>query len=96
VANNVRFYRVERGLTQKEFAEAVGMCENSVYLLERPEAAYTIPLVTLATVAHALNLPVGAMLVPRETQPNPRGQIARTILSRKRQQYEVAHHHDHG
>lgn len=92
IANNVRFYRHGLGLTQEELADAVGMSENSVYLLENPKSQYNVPLTTLASIAHALRLPVSALLVKREAQPKMRGKAAALFLRRNRILNEVVSH----
>lgn len=85
IANNVRFYRHSRGWTQVQMADELGVPENSVFLLENPRSRYNVPLTTLASVTHALGLPLGAVLVAREEQPNKRGKPAADFLSRKRE-----------
>ena len=85
IANNIRFYRHSRGWTQGQMADELGVSENSVYLLENPRSRYNVPLTTLASVTHAMGLPLGAVLVAREEQPNKRGRPAANFLSRKRE-----------
>jgi transcriptional regulator with XRE-family HTH domain len=84
IANNVRFYRHSRGWTQGQMADELGVAENSIYLLENPKSRYNVPITTLASVTHALGLPLGAVLVAREEQPNKRGKPGSSFLSHKR------------
>ena len=84
IANNVRFYRHSRGWTQGQMADELGVAENSIYLLENPKSRYNVPITTLASVTHALGLPLGAVLATREPPPNPRGKPARGFLSHVR------------
>lgn len=85
IANNLRFYRHSRGWTQGQMADELGVSENSVYLLENSRSRYNVPLTTLASITHALGLPLQSVLVARETQPNKRGKSAANFLSRKRE-----------
>ena len=89
IANNIRFFRQERGWTQAEMANTVGVAENSIYLLENPRSQYNVPLVTLAGIAHAVNIPISMFLAKRQTPPNPRGHSAKKLLSTSRKRYEV-------
>ena len=92
IANNVRFYRYARGWTQTEMADEVGVAENCIYLLENPKSRYNVPLTTLASIAHALRLPVSAMLVQREPQPKKHGKPAAMFLRRNRLLNEATYH----
>lgn len=92
VANNVRFYRHSRGWTQGQMADELGVSENSIYLLENPRSRYNVPLTTLASIAHALRLPVSALLVMREAQPKLRGKGAASFLHRNRLISEALNH----
>ena len=85
IANNVRFYRHGLGLTQEELADAVGMSENTIFLLENPRKPYGVPLRVLASVADTFGVTVECLLATREPPPNPRGKPARGFLSRKRE-----------
>ena len=88
IANNIRFYRQHRGMSQKEFADFCGLSPNTVCLLENLRKDYTIPMTTLATVGHALGLPVMALLCAREAQPNVYGKTGREVLNTLRDSYE--------
>lgn len=92
IANNIRFHRHARGWTQGEMADELGVAKNSVYLLENPKSQYNVPLTTLASIAHALRLPVSALLVKREAQPKMRGKAAALFLRRNRILNEVVSH----
>jgi transcriptional regulator with XRE-family HTH domain len=85
VANNVRFYRHRLGLSQELFADQIGLHVNTVYLLESTAKPYNVPLRVLGTVAHALDLPVSALLEPRGVQFNPRGVGAAQFLRRQQE-----------
>ena len=88
IANNIRFHRQQRGMNQAEFADFVGLAENTVFLLENVSKDYTVPMATLVSVAHALGLSVMAMLVERERPPNLHGKKGREHLNQMREQYE--------
>ena len=85
VANNVRFYRHHRGLSQEQFADQLGLHVNTVYLLESTTKPYNVPLRVLGTVAHALDIPVSALLEPRKAPFNPRGVGAAQFLRRQQE-----------
>ena len=87
IANNVRFYRYERGMTQKEMADHAGLHANTLYLLESPERDYNVPLAILTTLAHSLHLPGAALMVAREEQPTWRGKPAARFLKAKKARY---------
>lgn len=84
IANNVRFYRHGLGLSQPEMAKHAGVHENTIYLLENPHRAFNVSLLALISIAHALCLPLGALLVAREDQLNPRGKIAIDFLKNRK------------
>lgn len=88
IANNIRFHRQQRGMNQAEFADFVGLAENTVFLLENVSKDYTVPMATLVSVAHALGLSVMAMLVERERPPNLHGKKGRAFLNQQRESYE--------
>ena len=92
IANNIRFHRQQRGMNQAEFADFVGLAENTVFLLENVSKDYTVPMATLVSVAHALGLSVMAMLVERERPPNLHGKKGREHLNQMREQYERERH----
>lgn len=85
IANNIRFYRHQQGLTQLEFAAKCGMSDNSIYLLENDHLRYSVPIPVLASIAHALDIGIVALFVSRETQPNPRGHGAKKLLKRNQE-----------
>lgn len=89
VAHNVRFYRHKRGLKQTELADLVGVAENTIYLMERTEDAKQISFPMICVVAHALGVPMEALLVEREPQPSYIGRIGQNYLRQQRE-----HNHD--
>lgn len=94
IAANIRHYRHVRGWTQAAMAEAFGLSANTIYLLEVPKSKYSASLNILATIAHALDLPVAALLVPRAPPPNPRGGTAHAYLQRFRQTANTSNAND--
>jgi transcriptional regulator with XRE-family HTH domain len=62
LARNVYRLRKERGLTQEQLAEAVGVRQPRIAEVERGDA--NPRLATLAKLAHALGVPVWALLDP--------------------------------
>lgn len=65
IASQIAFFRRRRGLTQEALAELCGMDQSHIARLEtQADTAWTTP--TLARVAHALDVRVGAELIPNE------------------------------
>ncbi|HEV2148321.1 MAG TPA: helix-turn-helix transcriptional regulator [Longimicrobiaceae bacterium] len=71
LASNVYRFRKERGLTQEQLAEAVGVRQPRIAEVERGDA--NPRLSTLAKLAFALGVPVASLLDPdfpdRKDQP---------------------------
>jgi transcriptional regulator with XRE-family HTH domain len=85
VANNVRYYRHQRGLSQPGMAALTGLSENTIYLLETPDRHFNVSLRILAAIAHACQVRVTDLLAYRAEQPNPRGKVAVRFLNLKRE-----------
>lgn len=60
VANNLRRARMERGLTQEELADRVGINRNYVGMIERRENSPTIDMIE--RIAKALDLDPASLL----------------------------------
>lgn len=73
LASNVYRLRKDRGLTQEQLAEAVGVRQPRIAEVERGDANPRLD--TLAKLAHALGVPVFALLDPdyldRADEPAP-------------------------
>ena len=71
VGANVRTYRVAKGLTQVQLAEAIGL---EVKTLQRIEAGFgNVTARVLAALATTLGVTTDAMFVPAQVQPRKRG-----------------------
>jgi transcriptional regulator with XRE-family HTH domain len=80
LASNVYRLRKDRGLTQEQLAEAVGVRQPRIAEVERGDA--NPRLLTLSRLAFALGVPVAALLDPdslgRLEEPAPAVQYQRT------------------
>lgn len=80
LASNVYRLRKDRGLTQEQLAEAVGVRQPRIAEVERGDA--NPRLLTLARLAFALGVPVSALLDPdhldRMEEPAPAVEYQRT------------------
>lgn len=74
LGDTVRRLRVEQGLSQEVFAENIGLHRTYIGSVERGER--NVSLLNLSKIAHALGLPVSALLscAEQEIQALPRGQ----------------------
>ena len=57
VADQIRFYRRQEGLTQEQLAEAVGLSPVFISHVEAPGIDKTVSLGTLFAIAEALDVP---------------------------------------
>jgi transcriptional regulator with XRE-family HTH domain len=89
IAGNVRYYRHRLGLTQKDMADFVGLAINTVYMLEHPERRYNAPLSTLCALAHALDVPVVALLEERALGLSPSGKRGQRFLRESKVRSEL-------
>ena len=68
IASQVLFFRIHRGLTQKQLAALCGMKQSAIARLEKtPDTKWTTP--TLMRIAAALDVRVSADIIPNEDLP---------------------------
>lgn len=91
VANNVRWYRYQIGLTQAELSERIGMSVNRVYLLENPKLG-GVPLAVLASLAHELKIEIADLVAFREPLPAKHGLGAAMFLNHRQSQRQEKRH----
>ena len=78
VGANVRTYRVAKGLTQVQLAEAIGL---EVKTLQRIEAGFgNVTARVLMALATTLNVTTDSMFIPAEVQPRKRGRPRKVQL----------------
>ncbi|MBQ9413687.1 MAG: helix-turn-helix transcriptional regulator [Clostridia bacterium] len=63
---NIAYFRKLRGLTQEEFAEAVGISRSYLSAIEAPNVVKTISLELLFSMAECLQIDSYKLLVFRE------------------------------
>lgn len=63
IGENVRKYRLSRGVSQEDFAEMVKMHRNHIGLIERGEV--NVPIYTLYTIADRLKVSIRDLIPSR-------------------------------
>lgn len=71
IGANIRRLRIERGWTQQELAQATGLKERYVQVLETGSANPTVKVVIAA--AHALGVAPTDLFAPAKLPPRPAG-----------------------
>lgn len=70
IASQIVFFRLHRGLTQKQLADLCGMKQPAIARLERtPDTQWTAP--SLLKIAAALDVRVSADIIPNEEAKSP-------------------------
>lgn len=63
---NIKYYRLKKGLTQKQLSEKIHISEQQISRIESPKNLTSTNLYTLFAIADALEIEVAQLLVPRK------------------------------